>query len=98
MKFLVITVIALLLAGCQSFVTPYSSNVTPEVTTAISDQCSSTSLKMGPLGEFSVITTWAKTQDGITTGSTTISGSKDTLNNVSTGLIGLLIGLLSPVK
>lgn len=81
-----------LLTGCA---TPYSSNETPKASASISDTCTSASLSMGAVGEFTLIATHAKTEDGTTTGSVQIEGKKDTLNSLGTGLFGVALGWIA---
>lgn len=91
-------VLAASLLGCGTFLpeTPYSSNQTPEAKAFIGDTGTSGSMKMGALGEFTFAAQWAKTADGITTGTVKIQGTKTTENNFLVGALSFLGGWLMP--
>lgn len=81
---------AYLLTGCA-----YVGNAeSPHATASISDTCTSATLGMGAIGEFTLIATHARLADGGTTGTVVIVGKKDTMNNVLTGAISAAAGLL----
>lgn len=67
----------------------------PQASAAISDQCTTATLQMGAIGEFSFVCSHARRKDGTTTGSVQIHGSKDTIGMLGSGIIGAAIGYIT---
>lgn len=84
-----------ILSGCASIHNPYTNEQAPEARAYIGDTGTSGSLKLGAVGEFSFVATWAKTADGVTTGTVTATVTKTTLNNGVVGALSFLAGLVT---
>lgn len=94
MKFAIGLAIAIsgLFFGCA---TPYGSSATPHASAAISNDVTSATLNMGAIGEFTFVASHSHSTDGASTGTVTITGTKNTMNTLGSGAIGALGGLIA---
>lgn len=84
----------IVLAGLGLTACAYSSTATPHATAAISDKCTTATVSIGAFGEFRLVATHSRAQDGATTGTVVIEGTKATLGQAVAAGAGLASGLL----